>query len=172
MHDGPGLAARATKIFPLDSPVHSEYIPAKIASELRGTGINFSTNSKMITVMKIYLICPVRNATKAELEFAAEYVKKLESQGMIVHYPPRDSDQMEDGVGLKVNEANRKAIISADEIHVIWDPKSYGSHFDLGMAFMLRAIRECPIVVVRPLKRTLRKSYTNVLLALAKNSST
>jgi len=121
--------------------------------------------------MKIYVICPIRNAAKPDLEIAAEYVKKLESQGMTVHYPPRDSDQREDGVGLKVNEANRNAIISSDEVHVIWDPKSYGSHFDLGMAFMLQAMRECPIKVVRPLQRTSQKSYTNVLLALAKNSS-
>ncbi len=121
--------------------------------------------------MKIYVICPIRNATETDLEFAAEYVRKLESHGMTVHYPPRDSDQTEDGVGLKVNEANRKALFSADEIHVIWDSRSYGSHFDLGMAFMLRAIRECPIVVVRPVERTLQKSYTNVLLALAENSS-
>ena len=128
-------------------------------------------NNQLTVAMKIYVICPVRRAAKADLKFAAEYVKKLESQGMIVHYPPRDSDQREDGVGLKVNEANRNAIISSDEIHVIWDPKSYGSHFDLGMAFMLQALRKCPIVVVRPVKRTLRKSYTNVLLALAKNSS-
>jgi hypothetical protein len=161
----------ALEILALDSILYYGYIFATATIEFKGAGMNLSTNSKLIVAMKIYVICPVRNARKADLKFGAEYVKKLESQGMIVHYPPRDSDQMEDGVGLKVNEANRKAIISSDEIHVIWDPKSYGSHFDLGMAFMLRAIRECPIVVVRPLKRTLRKSYTNVLLALAKNSS-
>ena len=121
--------------------------------------------------MKVYVICPVRNATKEDLEFAAGYVKKLESQGATVHYPPRDSDQTEDGVGLKVNETNRRALLSADEVHVMWDPKSFGSHFDLGMVFMIQALRECPVVLVRPVEPTPHKSYTNVLLALAKIST-
>lgn len=121
--------------------------------------------------MKVYVICPVRNASEEDRKFAAEYVAALEAQGITVHYPPRDSDQTDDGVGLKVNESNRNALLLSDEVHVIWDPKSFGSHFDFGMVFMLAAMRKCPVVLVRPVTRTSTKSYSNILIELTKNAS-
>jgi hypothetical protein len=54
-----------------------------------------------------------------------------------------------------------------DEVHVIWDTNSKGSHFDFGMAFMLQAIRKCPIVLASPLEPKAQKSYENILLALS-----
>jgi hypothetical protein len=117
--------------------------------------------------MQIYIICPVRNSTLEDQKFALDYVARLEAQGITVYFPPRDSDQTEDGIGLRVNEANRAGLLSADEVHVIWDPKSIGSHFDLGMVFMLRTIRDCPVILVNPVKRTATKSYSNVVIELA-----
>lgn len=99
--------------------------------------------------------------------FADEYVAGLEKGGTRVHYPPRDVDQTDDGVGLVISEAHREAMLHCDEVHVIWDPDSAGSHFDLGMAFMLRAWRKCKIVLARPNERTPHKSYGNILNALA-----
>ena len=118
--------------------------------------------------MQVYIVCPVRNSTPADQKFALDYVAGLERQGITVYFPPRDSDQTEDGIGLRVNEANRAGLLTADEVHVIWDPKSIGSHFDMGMVFMLRAIRDCAIVLVNPVERTATKSYTNVVLELAR----
>ena len=116
---------------------------------------------------RIYLICPVRNSSETARRFADEYVAGLEARGNSVHYPPRDVDQTDDGVGLAISEAHRTAMLSCDEVHVLWDPASVGSHFDFGMAFMLRALRPMPIVVARPVDLTGSKSYGNKLAALA-----
>ncbi|HLX12160.1 MAG TPA: hypothetical protein VKS81_05055 [Bacteroidota bacterium] len=120
--------------------------------------------------MHVYLICPVRNATEEDRAFTREYVAKLEHEGHSVHFPPRDSDQTEDGIGLRVNESNRQGILNADEVHIFWDPRSTGSHFDLGMVFMLRAMRGCPIRVINTIEKTETKSYGNIILELASRS--
>ena len=88
---------------------------------------------------RVYLICPVRSCSEADWLFADAYVAWLERDGASVHYPPRDVDQTDDGVGLAISEAHREAMLGCDEVHVIWDGGSVGSHFDFGMAFMLRA---------------------------------
>ena len=50
--------------------------------------------------MKIFLICPVR--TSDDRYFADWIVYRLEQEGHTVHYPPRDVDQTDDGVGLEI----------------------------------------------------------------------
>lgn len=116
---------------------------------------------------KVYLICPVRNCSESMRTFALQYVSRLEASGAQVHFPPRDVDQRDDGIGLAINGANRQALLSCDEVHVVWDPESTGSHFDLGMAYMLQVFRTCPIVLASPVHPTPHKSYTNILRALA-----
>jgi hypothetical protein len=120
---------------------------------------------------RVYLICPVRDRTEADRRFADDYVAGLEARGMLVHYPPRDVDQTDDGVGLAISTAHRAAMLNCDEVHVIWDARSVGSHFDFGMAFMLRAWRQVPIVIARPYERTATKSYGNKLAAIAAEDS-
>lgn len=83
--------------------------------------------------MKIYLICPVRNAT-----FDASAIVNLwESEGHTVHFPPRDVNQ-NDPSGVAICNAHFLAMKDADEVRIIWDVNSKGSHFDLGMAFALQ----------------------------------
>jgi hypothetical protein len=115
----------------------------------------------------VYLICPVRNATDEERAFATRYVEGLEAQGVSVHYPPRDVDQTDDGVGLTLNATHRQAMFACKEVHVLWNPKSTGSHFDLGMAFMLGLTRDLPIVLARPVAPTEARSYSNILRTIA-----
>ena len=114
--------------------------------------------------MKIFLICPVR--TPDDKDFADWIVDRMERQEHTVHYPPRDVDQTDDGVGLEICRAHREAMLKADEVWVIWNPKSTGSHFDLGSAFMLQAFKNIPVRIVRVFDKTPHKSYGNVLLAL------
>jgi nucleoside 2-deoxyribosyltransferase len=83
--------------------------------------------------MKTFLICPVRGHDIKETE---EIVAKLERTGWEVYWPPRDTDQM-DITGYRICQDNRRAIEQADAIHFIWDGKSQGCLFDLGMAFVL-----------------------------------
>ena len=83
--------------------------------------------------MNIYIICPVRGGTP---EGVMAYVEEREARGDHVHFPVRDAPQ-DDPTGWNICSTHRAAIIRCDEVHVFWDVSSYGSHFDLGMAFSL-----------------------------------
>lgn len=108
---------------------------------------------------RTFLICPVRGVDPAESEAV---VKQLEADGWTVHWPPRDTNQNDD-VGLSICSDNRAAIIRADCVHVIWDGKSQGVLFDLGMAFALAK----RIHVVSLPKLTHNKSFQNMVQAWA-----
>lgn len=141
----------------------------------------------------VYLICPVRRCTpevRAEMD---GYVANLERLGYEVHYPPRDVDQSNDDGGVRICIEHLDAMLGVDEVHIWWDNESSGSHFDLGMAYMLNAVRTMlhlklsdedkvylagrdihvgpPIrfVIANPhqVKPDPEKSFTNVLLELA-----
>lgn len=86
--------------------------------------------------MKIYMIMPVRNMNENALHVTTLYCKTLEELGHEVHFPPRDAPQ-DDPTGAEICRVHREAMIAADEVHVIWDVDSKGSHFDLGMAYAL-----------------------------------
>ena len=85
--------------------------------------------------MKIFLICPVRNADAKHSRAAMVYVKSLESRSHEIHWPPRDTDQS--AKGIDICRQNMEAIKSADEVHIFYDGTSQGVHFDMGMAFAL-----------------------------------
>jgi len=117
--------------------------------------------------MKIFLACPVRNADTHDREAQEIQVKFLESRGHNVHWPPRDTDQ-NDSTGLRICQDNRRAIEEADAVYVIWDGKSQGVMFDLGVAFALRK----PIHTVEghmPLPTT-SKSLQNMIFAWEENA--
>lgn len=108
-------------------------------------------------MLKTFLICPVRGASIAD---TAEIVVRLEGEGFAVHWPPRDTDQS-DAIGLAICESNRKAIAAADVVHVIWDGRSQGCLFDLGMAFALGK-QVVPVVLPAPSDG---KSFQNMVRA-------
>ena len=103
---------------------------------------------------KTFLICPVRGHSKNE---TAHLVKDLEKHYK-VHWPPRDTDQVDD-TGYRICRDNEAAIDEADVIHVVWDGKSQGCLFDLGMCF---AKKKRMIPVELP-KSTNGKSFQNML---------
>jgi nucleoside 2-deoxyribosyltransferase len=105
--------------------------------------------------MKTFLICPVRGHDQSETE---AIVKKLESEGWQVHWPPRDTNQ-NDPTGLAICNDNCSAIAAADAVHIIWDGKSQGSLFDLGCAFALQK-KVIPIELPPP---TEGKSFQNMV---------
>ena len=81
---------------------------------------------------KTFLICPVRGAN---LKIQEPIVKELEKD-YLVYWPARDTHQ-NDPIGLVICRENLKAMQEANVVHIIWDGKSQGSLFDLGMAFAL-----------------------------------
>jgi len=88
--------------------------------------------------LKIFLICPVRQAGDALNERIAGYVATLEAKGHRVHWPKRNTKQDGDPIGIRICRDNREAMCSSDEVHVWYDPSSRGSCFDIGMAFVFR----------------------------------
>jgi nucleoside 2-deoxyribosyltransferase len=105
--------------------------------------------------MKITIICPVRNGTPQEV---IDYVAKLENEGHQVHFPPRDNPQS-DPIGYDICNTMRNAIDWCDEVRVIYNPNSQGTHFDLGMAF---ALHKKVIIMNDPNDNTPGKSYIKV----------
>lgn len=105
--------------------------------------------------MKTFLIAPVRGH---QPDVHATIVAKLETQGYQVHWPARDTDQS-DPTGLGICSDNAVAIESADVVHVIWDGKSQGVLFDLGVAFALKK-RVVPISLP---PETIERSFGNMV---------
>lgn len=86
--------------------------------------------------MKIHLICPVRGVTEEQQEEIDTYVEALRLEGHTVHNPKYAVDQ-DDETGYNICVGHLNSMKTADRVDVFWDTKSYGSHFDLGMAFAL-----------------------------------
>ena len=109
---------------------------------------------------KTFLICPVRHADQAR---ARDVVCELERDGWRVHWPYQDTNQ-DDPTGLRICSDNRDAIADADAVHFMWDGKSQGCLFDLGVAFALNK----PIVPVDMPPPTEGKSFQNMVRAWSK----
>jgi len=93
---------------------------------------------------RIFMICTVRIADSADVEFQKNYVKQLRDAGYCVHWPPENTNQNDfRGGGLFICRANFRAIFRAREIHVIFNPLSFGTHFDLGMVFAILELIRC-----------------------------
>jgi len=112
--------------------------------------------------MKTFLICPVRGH---EMNETSDVVTTLENDGWVVHWPPRDTNQVDD-TGLRICTDNAQAIKEADAVHIVWDGKSQGSLFDLGVAF---AIGKTIIPIEMP-EPTDGKSFQNMVAAWSRNN--
>jgi len=89
-------------------------------------------------------------------ERVLHYVKFLESLGHLVYFPMRDTKQ-EGTTPRDVLRQNLAGIIWADEVHVIWNGKSYGTIFDLGNTYALgKPIR---IIHVRTIEEEMSKLH-------------
>ena len=104
---------------------------------------------------KAYLICPVRGQRADKYE---SIVNKLESEGWDIHFPPRDVDQTLKETQICIKHLN--AMYEAERVFVIWDGKSKGCLFDMGMAWALGKPIECIDVP----DATPTKSIQNMLL--------
>ena len=110
---------------------------------------------------RIFLICPVRNATPEQRNGIEAYINQQERMGNEVYYPARDTNQIDSTGGWRICSDNKCAICNADEVHIFWDDKSVGSIFDLGVAFAL----DKKLIVVNPesIDTSNTKSFHNVI---------
>lgn len=115
---------------------------------------------------KVFLICPVRNASEEQKTRMQEYIINLENQGIKVYYPARDTDQ-NDKIGFRICTDNKNAIIEADEVHIFWDKNSQGSLFDIGITFALN--KKIIIVNIDEVEQTEGKSFSNMIREWAIN---
>lgn len=92
--------------------------------------------------MKIFIISGVREASPEYRKMLEDYVKFLEQLGNVVHLPHRDTNQTK--TVYNICRQNAEAIQDADAVHVFYNTKSKGTHFDMGVAFAL----EKPLVLV------------------------
>lgn len=83
----------------------------------------------------VFLICPVAG-TSLDGHPAEDYVSALEKIAR-VHWPIRDTDQIDPIGGYRILGDNVNAIAIASVVHQWFDPGSRGSLFDLGAAFAL-----------------------------------
>lgn len=108
--------------------------------------------------MDIFIICAVRIATEQDRIKLEAHTTALEGLGHKVHLPHRDTNQ--EGTGLSICSVNARAIANSDEVHIFYNAKSQGSHFDMGVAFALG--KKIVIITNEPL--TLGKSFQNMLV--------
>lgn len=150
----------------------------------------------------VFLICKVRGVEKGSEEYRRQqiYVESLESQGIKVHWPHRDTKQNDPERGTGICRATFWAIYHAKEVHVMFDPTSEGFVADMMMTFALnelgkhvpfsRFVRRRMVVIVNPdaveekirqeveqqiakgVDPGLAKSYTMVLKNLADETVT
>jgi len=115
---------------------------------------------------KAFVICPVRDITDEFKERLEQTIKGLEKY-YDVYYPPRDTFQ-HDPSGYSICTANAEAIRKSKVVFVAWDGKSYGSHFDLGVAFALGKKIEIILREFMP-EKTKEKSFQNMIMEWARS---
>ena len=112
--------------------------------------------------MKVFLIRPVRGISQEYKEDIEHFITTLEAVGHDVYDPARDTNQR-DPVGLDICKQNRQAITDCDVVNIIWDGKSTGSLFDLGMAFAMN--KKIYTVIGMFPNSTMGKSFANMVYA-------
>lgn len=86
---------------------------------------------------KVFLICPVRNATEEQKRYIEDFVKEKNQNGMEVHAPHMHTVQQDMFGGYAICYQNANAIAESNEIDMYYDQNSTGSVFDLGVAYAL-----------------------------------
>ena len=86
---------------------------------------------------KIFLICPVRNATEEQRKWIEDFVSDKYKEGYTIHAPHLHTRQTDLFGGYAICTQNAEAVASSQEIDIYYDQSSTGSVFDLGVAYAL-----------------------------------
>ena len=86
---------------------------------------------------KIFLICPVRNATAEQRKWIEEFVSQKYKEGYVIHAPHLHTVQSDLFGGYAICKQNAEAVASSREVDIYYDQSSTGSVFDLGVAYAL-----------------------------------
>ena len=86
---------------------------------------------------KIFLICPVRNATEEQRKWIENFVIEKYREGYLIHAPHLHTRQTDLFGGYAICKQNAEAVATSGEIDIYYDQSSTGSVFDLGVAYAL-----------------------------------
>lgn len=86
---------------------------------------------------KIFLICPVRNATDEQRKWIEDFVREKYEDGYTIHAPHLHTRQIDLFGGYAICKQNAEAVATSKEIDIYYDQSSTGSVFDLGVAYAL-----------------------------------
>lgn len=86
---------------------------------------------------KIFLICPVRNATDEQRKWIEDFAREKYEDGYTIHAPHLHTRQTDLFGGYAICKQNAEAVASSQEIDIYYDQSSTGSVFDLGVAYAL-----------------------------------
>ena len=86
---------------------------------------------------KIFLICPVRNATDEQRKWIEDFVINKNVAGYKIHAPHLHTRQSDLLGGYAICMQNADAVATSSEIDIYYDQSSTGSVFDLGVAYAL-----------------------------------
>lgn len=104
---------------------------------IKRLGIKVSKINNKEIDNKIFLICPVRDADNNQKLWIENYVKEKELEGYNVHAPHMHTRQIDLFGGYSICKQNADAIASSSKVHIYYDKNSFGSVFDLGVAYQL-----------------------------------
>lgn len=112
---------------------------------------------------KIFLICPVRNATPEQRKWIENFVYEKYNNGYIIHAPHLHTRQSDLFGGYAICKQNALAVATSNEINIYYDQTSTGSVFDLGVAYALNK----PLVLLN--KEQIEFNDNNAIDNIVKN---
>src|SRR5574344_1387591 len=107
----------------------------QVIENFKRSGSTHKIEDKIVNQNKIFMICPVRNASEEQLEDMSKYVSDSKKCGYDVYNPNTDTVQTDLLGGLSICKQNATAIKESSGIHIFYDKNSMGSMFDLGCAY-------------------------------------
>ncbi len=88
-------------------------------------------------INKHFLICPVRIATPEQRQWIENYVSMMMEKGYVIHAPHLHTVQTDLFGGYGICMQNAEAIGTSECVDILYNQKSTGSVFDLGVAYAL-----------------------------------
>lgn len=104
---------------------------------IKRIGVSINTIENKPLDNKIFLICPVRNATEEQRKYIEDFVLEKHIDGYIIHAPHLHTRQSDLFGGYAICKQNAEAVATSSEINIYYDQSSTGSVFDLCVAYAL-----------------------------------
>lgn len=109
----------------------------KLIENVKRMGLRVEKINSEPVDKKIFLICPVRNATPEQKKWMEDFVVEKYKEGYTIHAPHLHTVQTDLFGGYAICKQNAEALASSEEVNIYYDKSSTGTAFDLGVAYAL-----------------------------------